>query len=145
MAKFITFAVMLVIAALSARFAHFYFVEKRLQIVVWDVINPVATDESTREAIMSRVTAMKVEVDPSKMTFDNQDRDAQLDPSGTIQIVKRVKTVSFPWVYRRFAGEKRGVVTVFREATVKGAVAPDAGGAPASEGPEAGVVHPAIE
>jgi|GEM_PF-1969150 len=145
MAKYITFAVMLVIAALSARFAHFYFVEKRLQIVVWDAINPVASDESTREAILSRVTAMKVEVDPSKMTFDNRDRDAQLDPSGTIRIVKRVKTVSFPWVYRRFAGEKRGVVTVFREATVKGAVAPNVTGAPASDGPESGVVHPAIE
>ncbi len=145
MAKYITFVVMLVIAGLSARFAHFYFVEKRLQIVVWDIINPVATDEATREAIMSRISALRVEVDPSKMTFDNQDRDAQLDPSGTIRIVKRVKTVTFPWVYRRFGGERRGVVTVFREATVKGAVTPDSSSAMPSDAPDAGSMPHAIE
>ena len=138
MAKYVTLAVLLVIAGLSARFAHFYFMEKRLQIVVWDIINPVASDDATREAIMKRLEPLKVEVDPAAMTFKNEDRDAQLDPSGMIQVVKRVKTVSFPWVYRRYAGERRGVLTVFREATIKGAVSPDAGGVSAGPSTDEG-------
>lgn len=122
MGKFVTFFVMVLVAALSARFAHFYFMEKRLQIVVWDVINPLASDDAAREVIAKRLADFKVEVDPAQMTFTNEDRETQLDPSGLIMVVKRVKTVSFPWVYRRFGGEKRGVLTVFREATVKSSV-----------------------
>ncbi len=123
MAKYVTFVVMLLISAMMYRFADFYFMEKRLRYAVWDAIDPTSSsDDEMRKEILSRVSALKVEVVPDQVVFTSEEKPGAIDQAGVVQVTIRIKTVAFPYVYRRFASVKKGTVTVRREGSTKGMV-----------------------
>jgi hypothetical protein len=98
--------------------------EKRLRFAVWDAIDPKSNeDDALRTNILAQVSKLKINVVPEEIVFTTDEEPGTVDPSGVLQVVIRSKTVSFPYVYRKFGGEKKGVVTVRREIATKGMVA----------------------
>lgn len=124
MKKYVTFLVMLIIAAFMYRFADGYYTERRLRFAVWDAIDPAEKDnEPLRKEIMARAQEMRVKVVSSEISFSKEEKDGAMDPSGMIQVVRTIKSVTFPWSYRRFGAEKTGIISVRREVSSKGTVA----------------------
>lgn len=131
MSKYVIFGIMLVISATMYRFADGYFMEKRLRFAVWDAIDPKSNeDDALRTNILAQITKLKVNVVPEEIVFTTDEEPGTVDPSGILQVVIRSKTVSFPYIYRKFGGEKKGVVTVRREIATKGMVATEVAPSP---------------
>lgn len=131
MAKYLIFGVMLVISAMMYRFADGYFTEKRLRLAVWEAIDPRSNeDDALRANILAQAAKLKVEVVPEAIVFTAREEPGTVDPSGVLQVILKTKTVAFPYVYRKFGSEKKGVVTVQREMVTKGMVATEVAPSP---------------
>ncbi len=131
MAKYLIFGVMLAVSAMMYRFADGYFTEKRLRYSVWEAIDPRSDeDEALRASILAQASRLKVQVVPEEIVFAVHEEPGTVDPSGILQVVLRSKTVSFPYVYRKFGSDKKGVVTVRREVATKGMVATEVAPSP---------------
>jgi len=131
MAKYVIFGVMLAISAMMYRFADGYFMEKRLRFAVWEAIDPKSSeDDVLRTNILAQAAKLKVKVVPEEIVFTSHEEPGTVDPSGVLQVMLRTKTVAFPYVYRKFGTEKKGVVTVQREIATKGMVATEVAPSP---------------